>query len=486
MAAAPTRAPARRARGLRRLALALASALLTLCALELALHLASRRFVERLLASRASDAAPDARTVLCVGDSYTFGLYYRAEEAYPGRLEQLLRAGDPAPAGEGARWRVENSGIPAQNLAQVAARLPEQLARLHPVAVVILAGFNDRWNFATPEGARTGEARGVTAWLADRVIVKLARLAAARGAAGEGAGAGAPLDGGSRFRHFAMDRIELAGDDAGAAITIEEGATRLVDDAHFSAVAERLRAVVAVIEAAGALPLLCSYPSPEALYEPPSRAAATVAAERGLPFIDLRAAFADELARHRYDELLIPGDRHPTDRGYWRMAVRVAQALAERGTWKPAEPLATALRDAVRNGYAVAPLPEQLHPVTLTRAAAEESTPPPRSEESTPPPRFVLTGPPAAHWKVVLATADAPAQRFGALELAMAADALFAKSGDDERCEGQFDAAGRATFTLPRDYAAEARFIALAVLHDLRIGGPDLLVRGIAGPLPLE
>ncbi|MBL8843114.1 MAG: hypothetical protein JNL90_16460 [Planctomycetes bacterium] len=484
MAAAPTRAPARRARGLRRLALAVASALLTLCALELVLHLASRRFVEQLLASRASDAAPDARTVLCVGDSYTFGLYYRAEEAYPGRLEQLLRAGDPAPPGEGARWRVENSGIPAQNLAQVAARLPEQLARLRPVAVVILAGFNDRWNFATPDGARTGEARGLAAWFADRVIVKLARLAAARSAADEGAGE--PLDGGSRFRHFAMDRIELAGDDAGAAITIEEGATRLVDDAHYSAVAERLRAVVAVIEAAGALPLLCSYPSPEALYEPPSRAAATVAAERGLPFVDLRAAFAAELARHRYDELLIPGDRHPTDRGYWRMAVRVAQALAERGTWTPAPPLATALRDAVGNGYAVAPLPEQLHPVTLTRAEPDGNSPAPHVDGNSPAPRFVLTGPPAAHWKVVLAAADAPAQRFGALELAMAADALFAKSGDDERCEGQFDAAGRATFTLPADYAAEARFIALAVLHDLRIGGPDLLVRGIAGPLPLE
>ncbi len=475
MAVAPTRAPARRARGLPRFALAIASALLTLCAAEAALRFASRSFVDALLASRRGDAAPDARTVLCVGDSYTFGLYYRPEEAYPGRLEQLLRAGDPAAPGDGARWRVENSGIPAQNLAQVAARLPEQLARLRPAAVVILAGFNDRWNFAAPGAADADEAGGLRAWLAELVLVKFARLALANaGASDEGA---APLDGRTRFRHFAMDRIEVAGEDGGAAIAIEKGETRLVDEAHYAAVVERLRGVVAQVEAAGAVPVLCSYPSPERHYEPPSRAAAVVAAERKVPFVDLRAAFASELERHRYDELLIPGDRHPTDRGYWRMALLVGQALSDRGTWTPQPEFAAALRAAPANGYDIGTLPEQLYPVTMARAPAAES--------SAPPHRFELTGPPAAHWKIVLSTSDAPPQQFGSIELAMAADALFARSADDERCEGQFDADGRALFTLPADYAASARFIALAVLHDLLVGAEDLQVRGIAGPQPL-
>ncbi|MBM4015690.1 MAG: hypothetical protein FJ293_12105 [Planctomycetes bacterium] len=476
MAVAPTRTPARRARGLPRLALAAASALLTLCAAEAALRLASRNFVDALLASRRGDAAPDARTVLCVGDSYTFGLYYRPEEAYPGRLEQLLRAGDPAPPGRGARWRVENSGIPAQNLAQVAARLPEQLARLRPAAVVILAGFNDRWNFATPGDAATDEALGVRAWLADLVLAKFARLALANASA-EGEGA-APLDGRTRFRHFGVDRIEVAGEDGAAAIAIERGETRLVDDAHHAAVVERLRGVVAQVEAAGAVPVLCSYPSPERHYEPPSRAAADVAAERRVPFVDLRAAFAKELEHHRYEELLIPGDRHPTDRGYWRMALLVAQALVERGTWTAQPEFAAALRAAPANGYALAALPEQLYPVTIAGATAAGSTASPL--------RFELTGPPAAHWKIVLSTSTAPPQQFGSIELAMAADALFMRSAGDERCEGQFDADGRAQFTLPADYATSARFIALAVLHDLLVGAEDLQVRGIAGPQPLS
>jgi len=464
MVAAPAVAPPRRRlrTALGRVALLLGSVVATLAGAEVALRLLFRGDVERVLATRRHDAAPDAKSLLCVGDSYTFGLYYRPEEAYPGRLEQLLVAGTEPGADGRASWFVENAGIPAQNLAQMAARLPEQLARLKPSAVVVLGGFNDRWNFAAP-GDDDGRRGGLG--LLDRlVIVKFARLLAAGGDAAE------KLDGRTRFDHFSVEHIEVAGEEGGAAIDIEKTGERLVDAQHYEAVVARLRPLVATIRAAGALPLLCSYPSPERHYEPPSRAAETVARETGVPFVDLRALFAREFGRHRYEELLIPGDRHPTDRGYWRMAVAVADALATAGVWQPKPELRAALAGAEAADFAIAGQQEQLHRVTIASVA-------PRT--------FALTGPPAAHWKLLLARADAPAQKFGFLELRLAADDCFARSAADDRCEGTFDAAGRATFVVPADFA-DARFAAVAVLHDLLVGAEDLQVRGLAGPLPIE
>ncbi len=452
--------------GIQRLAIALASALMTLAAAEVALRLTFRGEVEALLASRRRDVAPDAQAILCIGDSYTFGPYYRAEESYPGRLEQLLRSGDPAEGDGAERWFVENGGIPAQNLAQVAALLPEQLARIRPKAVVILAGFNDRWNFAHPDPSDHRRLSGVGAWINDLVLVKLWWLATPDRLTKR-------ADGHGRLRHFSNEKIAVEGGGGVATIDIDKVGARLGDEPLFNSVTARLRAIVAQVAAAGALPLLCSYPSPEPHFDAPSRAAQAVAAERGLPFIDLRAAFARQLQLHRYEELLIRGDRHPTDRGYWRMAVLVAQSLAEHGIWRANEPYASAIAAATQSDFLVAPLPEQLYPVTIARARGSPAT-------------FALTGPPAAHWKILLARDKSPAQHFGSIDLEMAADDLFARCVKDDRCEGTFDAAGRADFTLPDPLAEGARTIALAVWHDLMIGALDRQLRGLAGPIALD
>ncbi|MSR47212.1 MAG: hypothetical protein EXS13_09130 [Planctomycetes bacterium] len=476
MNAAPPRATKspRRSRALPRAALVLFSVLATVAAAEVALRLLFRGDIERVLATRRREVAPDAQGILCVGDSYTFGLYYRPEESYPGRLEQILNAGTPAGADGRARWFVENSGIPAQNSAQMAARLPEQLARLQPKAVVVIAGFNDRWNFAEPN-AESSDRSAISRWLDELVVVKFTRLLLSSTASDA-----KKLDGKTRLEQFNVGRIEVAGEDGGVGIDIKKVGRRLVDDAHYIAVAQRLHEMVAVIRAAGALPILCSYPSPEPHYEPPSRAAADVAKETRVPFVDLRAVFARELETHAYAELLIPGDRHPTDRGHWRMAAEIARALAAAGVWQPESTLRDELPAVAARGYKLTGLQEQLYPVTL--APATPTIPAaPIGAAST----FALTGPPDAHWKILVAASDSPPQQFGSIELRLAADPLFAKSARDDRCEGTFDANGRAAWSVPPDLSA-ANFVALAVMHDLLVDATDLQVRGLAGPLPLH
>lgn len=89
---------------------------------------------------RAVAAAAGRPTVLCVGDSYTYGIGASSTtSAYPARLEQLLRRrGD-------LDWRVVNGGWPGSSSRSVLLALPRQLAETHPRLVYVLVGANDRW-----------------------------------------------------------------------------------------------------------------------------------------------------------------------------------------------------------------------------------------------------------------------------------------------------------------------------------------------------
>ncbi len=444
-----------------RLLCAASAVLVTIALVEAALRALFRGDVAQVLASRQRNVAPDASSILCVGDSYTFGLYYRVEEAYPARLEQLLCAGDPADGDGRARWFVENGGMPAQNLAQVAARLPEQLARLRPKAVVVLGGFNDRWNFAEP-----GDPGIASRLFSSLVVVKLARLVFASG------GGEVRQESHVRIQENSAEQIRISGADGPTSVEIKKNGERLDDDTQVARVTARLEQIVAQVRAAGALPLLCSYPSQERTFEPPSRAAEAVAARLHVPFVDLRRAFALQLEQHRYDELLIPGDRHPTDRGYWRMAVLVAQALAEQQVWQPPPPLADALRAAPTADFAIPAIREQRFPIELAVLDANGTC--------------KLSGPPDAHWKLLLSGSDAPVQDFGRIQLAMAADAIFARCDRDEHCEGELDARGETTLAIAPELRTGARWAALVVLHDQLLGAEDLQVRGIAGPIAVQ
>jgi len=93
-------------------------------------------------ARRAEELAPrpGERRILCIGDSYTFGVYVDASASYPGRLQTYLDLAGDQP------WRVVNLGYPGQNTAQIRGRLAENLAAYRPEIVCFWAGINDRWS----------------------------------------------------------------------------------------------------------------------------------------------------------------------------------------------------------------------------------------------------------------------------------------------------------------------------------------------------
>lgn len=90
--------------------------------------------------------------VVCVGDSYTFGVGASSPDgSYPGQLEAILRA-------QGLDVRVANAGFPGQHSGDVLQQVDRQLQAKTRVLCVLL-GVNDAWRrparVAPPDPART-------------------------------------------------------------------------------------------------------------------------------------------------------------------------------------------------------------------------------------------------------------------------------------------------------------------------------------------
>jgi lysophospholipase L1-like esterase len=81
--------------------------------------------------------------VLCVGDSFTFGLGASGGGDYPRQAEALLRASI-------ADAVVVNGGKAGQDSADVLRRLPAQFAAVAPRLVYVLVGYNDRFRHPQP------------------------------------------------------------------------------------------------------------------------------------------------------------------------------------------------------------------------------------------------------------------------------------------------------------------------------------------------
>lgn len=125
--------------------------LLALIGLECVLQLGS-------LAVHWSYSAPEpARSesglphVLCVGDSYTYGLGASdPTHSYPAALQRALGANG------GSAAEVVNAGYPGQNSRELLERLEAQLTRTKPGVVCVLVGLNDGWSRPERWSGETG------------------------------------------------------------------------------------------------------------------------------------------------------------------------------------------------------------------------------------------------------------------------------------------------------------------------------------------
>lgn len=150
--------------------------LLLLGGIVLALALAEASlWVAGPLLSPPAKAPADAAgwRVLCVGDSFVYGL---GSEDGRGSCDHLQALFDE-------RWgpgvaSVHNEGVPGFNSSQAASELEGWLRQYEPQAVVILVGHNNSWNFNDLhfEAVAGGEGMGLARSLGRLRLVRLLRL----------------------------------------------------------------------------------------------------------------------------------------------------------------------------------------------------------------------------------------------------------------------------------------------------------------------
>jgi lysophospholipase L1-like esterase len=104
---------------------------------------------------RAIPKPPEVRRVLCLGDSFTWGVGVLFDDAWPQRVERLL-------ARDGGRWEAVNLGEPGLNTVQEASKLEAEGLAYDPDVVVLAYVLNDS------EDANAAEARRAADWLEEK------------------------------------------------------------------------------------------------------------------------------------------------------------------------------------------------------------------------------------------------------------------------------------------------------------------------------
>ncbi len=134
---------------LERLGLILFGLVLAVILFEIVLRLGSLFFGSRAIENAVTSSG---HTILCLGDSHTYGVYYSPEEAYPGQLQTLLNRRAPN------RYHVINLGVPGMNSSQIRTKLPSWFEEYRPKTIIVGAGINNLWNISDTQ--RSGASGG--------------------------------------------------------------------------------------------------------------------------------------------------------------------------------------------------------------------------------------------------------------------------------------------------------------------------------------
>jgi len=301
-----------------RLALILLGLLIGLLLLELCLQIAARWAGDRSLPVGLGVLA-GRRRVLALGDSNTYGLYVRAERAYPKVLERHWNARHPDRPIE-----VLNVAFPGTNSSQVRNRFARYLEVFHPDVVLVMVGANDIWTMPEPV-ADAPPSAGVLLWRYSRVFrifFMLRRWVQAPEL---------------KVRDFKAHTFE--GNPAGLTAVeeygdarFEVGYRRLPSERTVpppgSTTSTNLRAVCERARRDAVELIFVTYPGlTNSMYVDASRTIRLAGATCGARVIDVEQAFVPACSADACPTLLY-GDGHPTARGHALAAKVVGHALS--------------------------------------------------------------------------------------------------------------------------------------------------------------
>ena len=122
---------------LERVKWSLAGTLIVFCLFEAFFRIAGV-FALGWIHTKEASAKKGSYTILCEGDSFTFGV---GGVDFPSQLQQLLTVRH----GEGT-FRTVNKGIPGMNTALLADQLESHIMEYDPDVVIVTTGENNMWN----------------------------------------------------------------------------------------------------------------------------------------------------------------------------------------------------------------------------------------------------------------------------------------------------------------------------------------------------
>ncbi len=243
------------------------------------------------LVPRDAHPAASARTVLCLGDSVTFGYSLSDDEAYPAVLQGALDRIQPG------KWNVRNAGTNGYNLALVRQRL-SQLARDGVRPDVILLGycFNERPSWPGDQLDDDQNARIVR-----RVRLKntLRRLALYNFFLDTGFG-----------RHVYRLCLKALPKPAHATTKSDEA-----DEAWLEHYARRIEALLADVRQLGATVMVLVWPDRSMAAGPYRPVLTRECSRHGVAWLDLRFVIADE----EHVQALYFDPTHPREEAVRRM-----------------------------------------------------------------------------------------------------------------------------------------------------------------------
>lgn len=119
--------------------------LLLLFTLEITLRLSGLVYAKmggrKVTTSSGIADSPTRFTVLCLGDSYTYGLGTTFENSYPSQLEKILECRKPNES-----FLVINQGSPGGNTHRIESIFKDSLRKNKPHVAIVMAGHNNSWN----------------------------------------------------------------------------------------------------------------------------------------------------------------------------------------------------------------------------------------------------------------------------------------------------------------------------------------------------
>jgi lysophospholipase L1-like esterase len=261
-------------------------------------------------------------SILCVGDSHTFGLDVLAPFNYPNRLHAFLNEGR-----DRDHYRVISRGVPGRNSAVVREKLPLYLEQFRPHLVLILCGYNNTWN---PEGAWFWEGQEEGAFhleslLSRLKLYKLIRLYLLNRGEPPPTGEFRITSDGERFMVLENGKEKPIHPGEGSAPGLRRGA-------ELKRVTEMdLAACVQLCREKEAIPVLLTYALAGGDFAPVNEAARAVAEKTGAPLIDQEALFKKHLVVEDPETLYFADHLHLKRSGYELAARDIARVLVEEG-----------------------------------------------------------------------------------------------------------------------------------------------------------